>query len=178
MGDNDIAGWEGFAPLLAARGYTVLTYSYRYSAGAFTSADAKASVTDLQGAIAYARQSGATKIVLIGASLGAMATSKVAGSSAVTAAVLMAGRLDLSDYDFRVTEQEMAAMTMPKLVLTSDGDTTTAPALTRAVFDQAPEPKSFHSFPGPAHGVHLFETENKVDLEKRLIDFVEANSRG
>jgi hypothetical protein len=66
---------------------------------------------------------------------------------------------------------------MPKLVLTSDADSTTAPALTREVFDRAPEPKSFHSFPGTAHGVNLFKTEHKADLEKRLIDFVAANSR-
>ncbi|GIH06188.1 hypothetical protein Rhe02_42550 [Rhizocola hellebori] len=179
MGDNNIAGWEGFAPLLASRGYTVLTYSYRYSTGAraFTAADAKASVTDLQGAIAYLKQTGATRIVLIGASLGAMATAKVAGGAGVAAAVLMAGRLDLSDYDFRVTEQELASMTMPKLVLTSDRDSVTAPELTREVFDRAPEPKSFHSFPGTAHGVNLFQTEHKADLEKRLLDFVEMNSR-
>jgi pimeloyl-ACP methyl ester carboxylesterase len=180
MGDNDVAGWESFAPALAARGFTVLTYSYRYAVGArgFSAADAAASVTDLQAAIAQVRQSGAAKIVLIGASLGGMATSKVAGAAGAAAAVLMASRLDLSDYSFRVTEQELAAMTMPKLVLTSDADSTTAPALTREVFDRVPEPKSFHSFPGTAHGVHLFKTEHRADLEKRLIDFVEANSRG
>ena len=179
MGDNDMSGWDTFAPALAARGFTVLTFSYRYAVGArgFSAADAAASVTDLQAAIAYARQHGATKIVLIGASLGGMATSKVAGATAAAAAVLMASRLDLSDYGFRVSEQELAAMTMPKLVLTSDADSTTAPALTREVFDRAPQPKSFHSFPGTAHGVHLFKTEHRADLEKRLIDFVEANSR-
>ncbi len=177
MGDNNISEWEGFAPALAARGFTVLTYSYRYTGGRFTAADAKASVTDLLGAIAYARQSGAAKVVLIGASLGGMATTKVAGSAGATAAVLMASRLDLSDFGFRVTEQELAAMTMPKLVLTSDADSTTAPALTREVYDKAPQPKSFHSFPGTAHGARLFQTEHKADLEKRLIDFVEASSR-
>ncbi len=176
MGDNDVSGWAGFAPALAARGYTVLTYCYSYDTRArgFTAADASASVTDLQVAIAYVKQGGAAKVVLIGASLGAMATAKVAGSAGAAAAVLMAGRLDLSDYGFRVTEQELAALTMPKLVLTSDADATTAPALTREVFDRAPEPKSFHSFPGTAHGVNLFGTEHKADLEKRLIDFVET----
>jgi pimeloyl-ACP methyl ester carboxylesterase len=180
MGDNDMSGWDTFAPALAERGFTVLAYSYRYAVGArgFSSADAKASVSDLEGAIIHVLEGGATKVVLIGASLGGMAASKVAGSAGVAAVVLMASRLDLSDYDFRVTEQELASMTMPKLVLTSDGDSTTAPALTREVFDRAPEPKAFHSFPGTAHGVNLFRTEHKADLEKRLIDFVEANSRG
>src|ERR1044071_7133484 len=30
MGDNDPGPWEGFAPELAAKGYLVMTYSFRY----------------------------------------------------------------------------------------------------------------------------------------------------
>jgi pimeloyl-ACP methyl ester carboxylesterase len=177
MGDNNISEWEGFAPALAARGFTVLSYSYRYTSGRFTAADANASVADLTAAIAHVRQGGATKVVLIGASLGGMAASKVAGGAQVTAVVLMASRLDLSDFGFTVSEGELAAMTMPKLVLTSDADNTTAPALTREVYDRAPQPKAFHSYPGSAHGTRLFQTEHKADLEQRLIDFVEPSPR-
>ena len=81
MGDNDPGPWEHFAPLLAARGYTVLTYSYRYplDTASFTPAMAAGTVPDLEGAIAYARAGGAQRLVLVGASLGGITVGKVAG---------------------------------------------------------------------------------------------------
>src|SRR5262245_36575717 len=36
MGDNDPSAWEAFAPKLAARGYTVLTYKFRYPTNSST----------------------------------------------------------------------------------------------------------------------------------------------
>src|SRR6185369_9364637 len=66
MGDNDPAAWNAFAPWLAAKGYRVLTYSFRYPlrTNAFVPAYAEGTVPDLLGAVAYARSSGATRIVL------------------------------------------------------------------------------------------------------------------
>src|SRR5215469_11482368 len=57
MGDNDPAEWEAFAPLLAVRGYSVLTYNFRYPAytNSFTPAMAVGTVPDLTGAVAFVR---------------------------------------------------------------------------------------------------------------------------
>src|SRR5262245_54953390 len=62
MGDNDPQPWQTFAPLLAARGYLVLTYSYRYPlrTNAFTADMAIATVADLRGAVAFVRTLGAS----------------------------------------------------------------------------------------------------------------------
>lgn len=178
MGDNNPAPWDGFAALLAGRGYTVLTYAYRYPTPSrtFTAAMAGDTVTDLRAAVDFVRGAGATRVALVGASLGGMATAKLAGSVGATAMVLVANPADLPDYDFHVTDQELAALTMPKLVIASTGDTTVPAAATRALYDRAPEPKQFHEYPSPAHGVGLFSTEHAADLRQRLTDFVVANA--
>src|SRR5262245_36044920 len=68
MGYNDPGPWERFAPLLVAKGYAVLTYSFRYPAytNHFTPTMAVQTVPDLRGAVSFARQQGAARIVLIG----------------------------------------------------------------------------------------------------------------
>lgn len=178
MGDNDPAPWDGFAPLLAARGYTVLTYSYRYPprSSGFSAAMANDTVADLQGAIAFLTQAGASRLVLIGASLGGIATAKVAGAAGAAAIVLIASILDLAGYDFEVTDRELAALTAPKLVVASESDATVPFAATREVYDRAPQPKQFTSYPSSEHGVRLFASGYGDDLRRRIIDFVTSTA--
>src|SRR6185369_6157517 len=82
MGDNDPAPWQAFAPALAAHGFTVLTYAYRYPRNptTFTDAYGQGAVDDLTGAVTFARGQGAKRIVLIGASLGGIVTGKIGGA--------------------------------------------------------------------------------------------------
>src|SRR5262245_50048724 len=55
MGDNDPGPWERFAPLLVAKGYAVLTYSFRYPeyTNHFTPTMAVQTVPDLHGAVTF-----------------------------------------------------------------------------------------------------------------------------
>jgi uncharacterized protein len=169
MGDNNPQPWESFAPALAARGYTVLTYRYREPLR--TAAD------DLLAAIGYLKSSkGSTRLALVGASLGGMATAKVGGAAGAAAVVLMACPMTIDGYAFRITEAELAALTGPKLVIVSDGDSIVPPAKTRAIYDQVPGPKDFQSFSGTAHGVQLFATDQREAVQKRLVDFLAAHA--
>jgi uncharacterized protein len=168
MGDNDRGPWDGFAPVIAARGYTVLTYRYREPL--------RTSVADLQAAIAYVKSKGAARLALVGASMGGMATAKVAGAAGAAAVVLMACPLEIDEYDFRVTEPELAALTGPKLVVASEDDDVVPLADTRAVYDRSPEPKDFATFPSTAHGVRLFATPHREALQSRLVNFLTTNA--
>src|SRR5258705_9492452 len=174
MGDNDPVPWEAFAPLLADRGYTVLSYSFRYpmNTNSFTAAYATATVPDLQGAIAYARGHGAQRIVLIGASLGGITVGKVAAAAHAACVVIVSAEQDLSDYGLTVTPAELAAMTQPKLFVASRDDTNTPYELTRAFYERAPQPKQLHTFAGGVHGVRLFATAHAAELRDLLLDFV------
>jgi pimeloyl-ACP methyl ester carboxylesterase len=177
MGDNDETDWQRFAPTLAALpgpGYSVLTYSYRYPprVRSLTAPMARGAVDDLRGAVAFARAQGAQRVILIGASLGGMLTAKVAGALAVDGAVIMAAPADRRDFDLRVEDAELAAIAVPKLFVVSDADPTVAPAQTRQLYDRAPEPKRWQSFPGTAHGTRLLATAAGQDVGRLLAEFV------
>jgi len=178
MGDNDPGPWERFAPGLAQRGYLVLSYSFRYPlrTRTFTDEMARETVADLLGAVAYVRSLGATRVVLVGASLGGMTVGKVAGTVGAAAVAILSSPRDLSEYGFVVTPSELATITGPKLFVASDADTTVPIAETRAYFDEAPEPKQFQSFPGSEHGVHIFDGAQGDPLRRLLIDFVTTNA--
>jgi len=175
MGDNDPAPWNTFAPLLAAKGYRVLTYSFRYPlrTNAFVPAFAEGTVPDLLGAVAYARSAGATWIVLCGASLGGITVGKVGARAGAAAVVIISAEQDLSDYGLVVSPAELAALTVPKLFIASQGDTNTPYAMTKQFYDNAPEPKQLHTYPGGVHGVGLFDTANGDDLRSRLLGFLQ-----
>jgi uncharacterized protein len=177
MGDNDPTAWEGFAPTLADAGYTVLSYAYRYPVRTANLDAAKASgaVDDLAGAAAYVRQQGARRLVLVGASLGGMATAKLAARLRADAVVVIASPGDRqAAFQLRVEPAELTAITAPKLFVASDDDPNVDIAETRALFDQAREPKQWQSYPSTAHGTLLFGTAHGDALRQRLVDFVTA----
>jgi pimeloyl-ACP methyl ester carboxylesterase len=178
MGDNDPAEWEAFAPLLAARGYSVLSYSFRYPAytNSFTPTMAVQTVPDLTGAVAFARQRGAQRIVLIGASLGGITTGKLAAQLRATSVVIISAEQDLVGYGLACSPAELAAMTQPKLFIASQDDTNTAYSDTQSFFANAPPPKQFHLFPGDVHGVHLFDTVHGNELRDLLLTFVSSTA--
>lgn len=178
MGDNDPTAWEREALRFAEEGYLVLSYRFRYPprTNRFTAAMANQTVDDLQAAVTFARTRGAQTIVLLGASLGGMATAKVAASIQPAAMVVISAPADLLEFDFQVTADELAAITAPKLFVASQDDTIVPNAATQQMFDLAAEPKEMQLYPGSAHGVQLFTTEQAPDLRRRLLAFVQIHA--
>jgi fermentation-respiration switch protein FrsA (DUF1100 family) len=174
MGDNDPTAWEAFAPELADRGLLVLTYSFRYPrrTAAFTAELARATVADLTAAVALLRGRGATRIVLVGASLGGIASGKVAGPVGAAAMVVLSAPRELTDYDLVVSPAELAAVTVPKLFVASEADDTVPLAATREYYERAPEPRRFVSYPGSAHGVRILAGPWGDELRALLLDFL------
>jgi esterase/lipase len=174
MGDNDPAAWERFAPYLAGEGYTVLTYTYRYPARprSLTPEMAIGALNDAVGAAAYLRSRGASRIVLIGASLGGMVTAKAARSARAEGVVIIAAPADRPDFDLSVTDSDLAGTAGPKLFIASDNDPTVAAAETRGLYDRAPAPKTWRTFASTAHGTQLFDTEHAEDLRRTIVEFV------
>lgn len=178
MGDNDPTAWDTLVPLLVERGYLVLTYNFRYPTrtATFTSTMANQTVDDLHAAVTFVQERGAEKLVLIGASLGGMATAKVAATTQISAMIIMAAPADLLEFDFLVEAGELAAVTAPKLFIGSQDDTTVPMTATQHMFELAAEPKELHIYDSSAHGLQLLTTNHAVDLYQRLIDFIVANA--
>ena len=177
MGDNDPAAWEGFAPTLADAGYIVLTYAYRYPirTSSLDAAKARDAVDDLAGAVAFMRGQGAQRLILIGASLGGMATAKLAARVRADAVVIIASPGDRqAAFQLRIESAELTAITAPKLFVASYDDPNVDMTETRALFDQAKEPKQWQAYPSAAHGTQLLATTHGDALRQRLLEFVMA----
>jgi fermentation-respiration switch protein FrsA (DUF1100 family) len=67
-------------------------------------------------------------------------------------------------------------MTAPKLFVASKDDTITPYADSQALYARVPEPKQFHSYPGNAHGVRIFDTADGDGLRELLIGFVTTSA--
>lgn len=74
----------------------------------------------------------------------------------------------------QLTNEEIAALAMPKLFIVSDGD------LVRLQFDTvivaAPAPKEEMRLPGDAHGTRLFENEQRGAVIERIVTFLRASA--
>lgn len=106
--------WEQFATDLADDGYLVLTYEGR-GASSETS-------NDVLGAVHYLRDEGAEKVIVVGASIGAMASLQAAlqSGSEINAVLWLAGVLNESGYQF--TESGVSDLACPMLIASGDQD--------------------------------------------------------
>lgn len=178
MGAQKQDTWSKMAQAAADAGYLALTYDFRFWVSETRIQDnLRAYIADdLRAAIAFVHDQGATQIVLVGASLGGMATAKVAGEAQAAAVIIMASPLSAKGLAVRVEDSELQALTMPKLFVSTERDAVVAPAEARRTYDQAPEPKEIYLYPGMAHGTELFETEHAADLTQRLLAFIGKNT--
>jgi dienelactone hydrolase len=181
MGAQRQETWNAFAREIAARGYLVLTYNFRYWVSATKMDDSlrDKAAEDLRAAIAFMRQQGAKRVVLVGASLGALASIKAAGDDDQPAAVVvMAAPFGPFPAlpSLQVNETDLQAIKAPKLFINTEHDEGGFTDSTRRMFAVAPEPKELSIYPGSAHGTDLFDTEQAADLTQQLIEFIERNA--
>jgi esterase/lipase len=132
---------------------------------------------DLLAAVRYVRELGADSVVLIGASLGGMATAMAAAEGDAAAAVIIAAPMQAPGTDVEVSVAALQAITVPKLFITSEFDDTVSPEALEGMYAQAVEPKELFVYAGQsAHGTHLLRTDQGNDLRARLLAFVQANT--
>ncbi len=173
MGDNDPTAWEPLVGPLVQAGFQVLTYSYRYptDTSSFTAADADHALADTRAALDFAETRG-THLALVGASLGGMMLARLGGRSGAAALVVVASPPTLPGYGFAVTDDERAALTMPKLFLSARDDDTVPLAATRRLYAAAPGPKKLVTYPGSLHALGLLERPDAQRLAAAVVDFL------
>ncbi len=161
---------SGIVQRLALRGYLVLAYDFRGYGDSIGSPTIRNNTTfndvDLRAAIAFMRQQGATKIVLLGASMGGTASLSVASSIPVDAVITLSAPQNFAS---GVTDDQVKAMNMPKLFVNSQEDSYASE--TQHMYDIASQPKVLQMYPGGAHGTAIFD-DNGVDLTQRILTFV------
>jgi pimeloyl-ACP methyl ester carboxylesterase len=167
MWPSSKADWFASAPWLAAHGYMILAYDFRGLGDSQGQPDFFKLDKDLVAAITFVQSLGAKKIILLGASGGGAITLKVAAEVKVAAVITLS-----ADYFAAApTQQEILAITAPKLFVSSQHDAYIHDTL--QIFTWAKQPKELYLYPGSAHGTNLFETEYRQDLVERIIAFAE-----
>jgi uncharacterized protein len=160
-GGDSQADFYRLARALAERGYLAVTYNRRgvcSAPGRECSAginDDASSWKDVVGASAFVRSRGATSVVLVGASIGAMASLYAAVSHRVDAAALIeiGGVNHAGGYDFSRAElQELQGAT---LFVSSAGDIYGGAEAAREWYGWANEPKRLEILPGSQHGTDM-----------------------
>jgi len=130
-------------------------------------------VDDARGAIDFVREQGAEKIILAGASLGGLASARLAIESQALGIVLVASPPGISAWDFEIQPADLAT-DIPKLFITAEYDTTVPASGTRQLYELAVEPKEWQIYPGLEHGTDLFETESGDEMQRRILEFILA----
>ncbi len=158
-GDSKI-DWRDLAPLLASRGYMTFSYDYRGLGASQGYYDRSKITSDLNAAIQVAQKQGATKFVLMGASLGGLVTLKVAATAHPTAVVALSAPRGFGGLD--VSDDELRAITAPKFLAVAEKDTGFISSM-QTVYNLTPEPKELHVYQGKVHGSLLLEVPGVKD---------------
>lgn len=168
-------GWRNFAQQAAAQGLMALTYPWRgcIGVGAVDNDEIRKFVDDLRGAINFARSQGAEKVILAGASLGGVASARLAAESGANGLIVMASPPEIADWGFKIEADDLNT-DIPKLFITAQNDDVVSPIKSRELFDMAAEPKEWQVYPGTAHGTDLFDSANGKDVQDRILAFILA----
>jgi esterase/lipase len=168
-------GWEDMAQLVAQNGIMALTYQWRgcTASGTVVESELRKFVDDLRGAIQFMHDQGATKIILAGASLGGVASAKLAVESSSSGLIIVASPREIEDWEFEIGPGDVN-IDMPKLFITAENDNVVSMDSSRELFELAAEPKEWQTYPGMSHGTDLFETESRDAIQQRILDFILA----
>lgn len=168
-------GWREFAQLTAAQGLLTLTYQWRgcRASGSANETELKKFLDDLRGAISFMREQGAEKIILGGASLGGVASAKLAVESQPSGIIVVASPSKILQWSFEIESADLNT-DIPKLFITAENDGVVLMTAAREIFDLAAEPKEWQTYPGTAHGTDLFETEYGDEMQQRILEFILA----
>jgi pimeloyl-ACP methyl ester carboxylesterase len=160
--DGSLCEWLPYGTALSAKGFHVLAFDFAGS-GSSSMPKQKTYVEDLRTAVTYLRGQGATKVVIIGASMGA--TMSVVAAAAIAPPV--DGVIALSPpltFDGINAEKAAPSLKTPALFIAGelDGD---YPSYAKSI--EAATPVEFRELvvvTGPQHGVQLVDAEVQSTL--------------
>jgi len=171
MNQSSMGDWResGIPERLAALGYQVLLYDFRGFGGSAGDPDISVLDMDLTAAINFSHQQGATKIVLMGASMGGTASLNVATTQKVAAVVSLSAP---QSFGVNVSDDQLKAMTTPKLFIVSQDDGTFADDAKHMDAISA-DPKEIYSYPGENHGTAILGGNNGDGPALRILHFIQ-----
>ena len=173
----DQTSWWDFAEVLAEQGYMALAFDFRGYRDSGGGKDIEFIDRDVRAAVAFLREQGATDVFLVGASMGATASIKVASENGVAGVVSLSGPLE-----FRGLSVKGVRVRVPALLMAAADD--------RSAVTSVEEMISLGIVGGPdlaqsvvyeetsAHGTRLIDpgAETEMAVKESILEFVRTNS--
>lgn len=178
---NSQDDWHVLVPKLVAKGFTVLTYNRR----GVCSGDGECSGTaatgygnvwkDVVGAVAFAHTRGAAKVIVGGASIGAMSSlyAVLQEHLDVAGVIWIAGLVNDQGYSFEAGQ--VAGLPVPILIISAIDDRGGAGPDAQQLYGWAPQPKTLVMIPGRWHGTEVWtidEPTAQKAMEHAILEFV------
>jgi fermentation-respiration switch protein FrsA (DUF1100 family) len=182
---NDQGDWFTTAGMLADRRYTVLTYNRRgVCPGGLEGCSRGIDVygehwRDVVGAVRYLHARGHATVVLIGASIGAMASFRAAERPAldIDGVVWIAG-LDAGP-GYLFDRPDVRTVKVPKLFISTEDDLSGGADSARRMFRWSVAPKLLVIVPGREHGTDMITSGTAwPDVFRTIVRFLQTYARG
>ena len=174
----DQTSWWQFAELLAKEGYMALAFDFRGYRESGGNRDIGLIDRDVEAALEFLMDQGASTVFLIGASMGGTAALKVAAKKGDA----VAGVVSLSaPVEFRGISVKSDRIGVPVLLMATDGDGSAKKNLERMIEDnivgEPPLTETVVYEEGDDHGTDILGGDNAAAATARILGFLKARSR-
>jgi dienelactone hydrolase len=163
----DQSDWTDFAQVLAAHGYTALTFDFRGFTESEGSSGTEYAGTDLLAAYQFMRAR-VSRIFIAGASLGSEAAILVAAREDVAGIICISTP---TSFGGLVVTESIRHVRVPILFVTSAGDPLVG-GQPEILYRLAVAPKSMQVYPGRAHGTAILFGPHGAELQALMLRFL------
>ncbi len=170
--DSYQEAWKPLAQSFAAKGYMTVTFEYEGLHGSGGDRFSSPYARNVVSAVAFAKTQGATRVVLVGASIGGLAVIAAATRTNALAVVSLSAPTDWSGVG--TGDDFLKDMHMPKLFAAAERDD--AADSVRHLYDVALEPKQLQMYVGAAHGVELLNQSDEGPFNRLVLTFIQTNA--
>jgi dienelactone hydrolase len=173
----DQRSWWSFAGTLADQGYRVLTFDFRgYCPGgdggcSGTGKDIPKIWEDVVAAAAYLRSAGATRVMLIGASMGGTASLIAAAQPEVGASAIVTLSAPTQFEGLSIDGATLQNVEAPKLFVAGTGDAEAAQAA-QQLYDESLGARRLEIVPAAEHGTDLLTGSRGEEVQKVVISYL------
>ena len=175
---EDQSSWWAFGQVLAESGYTALTFNFRgYGDGESRSGGEKELeliTHDVEAAISFLQERGASSIFLAGASMGGTASLQVAAKVPVAGVVSLSAPVEFNGLDLANDR-----ITVPVLLMASERDFSAVQSIEIMVANgivSGPTAEKIIYEGASDHGTAILDGENSAQAEKNILGFLELHS--
>lgn len=172
MRPADQESWWPFARVLRDNDFQALTFDFRGYRDSLGEVDIGAIDTDVEAALGFLKDRGASRVFLVGASMGGTASLKVAARSDVAGVVTLSAPPSIDGVD---ATPDLRRIDAPKLFIAARDDGFYARSA--SLFEQrTDEPRERHLVEGAAHGTDMLTGDSGPRAQGLILDFLRRYS--